>query len=126
MLPQELRDASVSIQSRLTKLQQSIKQLEKSKMDVGSESDNYDMRQALIAKMTETNGNVKALKQELEDFEQISVNYNQEKTKKDKHRAFETVFLDLAFKYDKLSNEINIKMKQFLDLAMERKQTLYS
>ena len=93
---------------------------------MGGPGETVETRQALIGKMTETNNDVKRLKQELDDFDKISVSYAHEKVKRDKHRAFETVFVDLAFKYEKLSNEINLKMKQHLDLAMARKQTLHS
>ena len=75
----------------------------------------------MIAKMRETNKLANDLRQKLADYEQISVSFKQEKTKMDKHKALDSAFSDLAFKYDKLSNEINIRMKQYLELAQQRK-----
>jgi len=67
--------------------------------------------------MRETNELTSGLKTKLTEYEKISVSYKQERTKSDKLQALDSAFTDLAFKYEKLSNDINIKMKQFLELA---------
>ena len=51
LLPQELRNATTQIQSQLTKFQQNMRAIELSKNKIGSEEDNYEMRQAMLGKI---------------------------------------------------------------------------
>ena len=66
------------------------------------------------------------LEQEITVYGDISVAFNQQKVQKDKQTAFLERFQDLNSKLASLNQDIVFKMRQFLDLALQRKQTLSS
>ena len=69
---------------------------------------------------------VQQLQQQIREFGEISVSYAQQKMQNDKKAAFEMRQAELVNKYENLNNEIRIKMRQHLDLALQRKMTLSS
>ena len=77
LLPQELREANNKISGLLTKLQQNIRQLEQSKNQIGTLDDNYELRQALLAKQKETKKMANNLENEIKIYGDISVAFNQ-------------------------------------------------
>ena len=69
---------------------------------------------------------MKALQEAIDDYQNISVPFNQMKIRDDKHRAFQQRSAELAQKFENVNNDIRLKMKQHLDMAMNRKNTLMS
>ena len=78
----------------------------------------------MLAKMAETNDLASKLQQKLSDYAEINVQFTQQKTKQDQLTAFERLFAERTSKYESLQYDINLKMKQYLELAQKRKQTL--
>jgi len=124
LLPNELKEANTKIEGQLSKLQYNIRILTEKKAEIGTDRDDAGLREVINNKILELNDSSKNLLKEIEDYNNINVTYSMQKTLQEKHKLFTQRLQELMARYQSEVADIQIKMRQFLDLAEKRRDTL--
>lgn len=124
LLPNELKEANTKIEGMLSKLQYNIRILTEKKAEIGTDRDDASLREVINNKITELTDSAQLLQQEIEAYGNISVAYSVQKTLEEKKKLFLQRFQELMARYQSEVADIQIKMRQFLDLAEKRRETL--
>ena len=66
-----------------------MRALEQMQQKIGTEDDDYEMRQSLLKQLSDTTELSKKLAARIGEYQDISVAFNQQKVQRDKHAAFQ-------------------------------------